>query len=156
MLQENGSTAGQLNREAPEAEGARWVVEHADVFLMIADREALSGPTVGSARGALQLLSRRLGAERGTRRVALVWSKADVAPMVDAETAVREAVINAIPDANEFEVSVVSNSEEKNGQGRGILQLLNWLLMPTRNLGILPPMSSASHADPFFMIGSHR
>ena len=69
-----------VNREAPEAEGARWVAKHADVFLMIADSEALSGPTVGSARSVLQMLAKRLGAERGTRRVALVWSKADITP----------------------------------------------------------------------------
>ena len=140
-----------VNREAPEAEGARWVAEHADVFLMIADREALSGRTVGPARSALQLLARRLGAERGTRRVALVWSKADIVPTAEAETAVRDAVNNAIPGADEFKVSILSDGEEE--QGQGILQLLNWLLTATRNLGVFPP-ASASEADPFLMIGS--
>ena len=140
-----------VNREAPEAEGARWVAEHADVFLMIADREALSGRTVGPARSALQLLARRLGAERGTRRVALVWSKADIVPTAEAETAVRDAVNNAIPGADEFKVSILSDGEEE--QGQGILQLLNWLLTATRNLGVFPP-ASASEADSFLMIGS--
>lgn len=141
-----------VNREAREAEGARWVAKHADVFLMIADSQALTGPTVGSARSVLQLLAKRLGAERGARHVALVWSKADIAPTEEAEIAVRQAVKNAIPDADEFKVSIFSDGEEEHGQGTGILELLNWLLKPTRSRGLLPT-SSKSYADPFFMIG---
>ena len=49
-----------INRDAVEGAGAKWVAEHADVFLLIADREALSGSSMGSARGALQLLAQRL------------------------------------------------------------------------------------------------
>ncbi len=67
-----------VNRESLDGEGARWVSEHADVFLLIADREALSGPSKGSARGSLQLLAQRLAAERAVRKVALVWTKSDV------------------------------------------------------------------------------
>ena len=99
------------------------------------------------------MLARRLGAERGTRRVALVWSKADVVPTAEAEIAVRDAVNNAIPGADEFKVSIFSDGERE--QGQGILQLLNWLLTVTRNLGVLPP-ASASEADPFLMIASLR
>ena len=49
-----------LNRNATDAEGARWAVEHADVFLLVADREALSGPGRGAARSDIRLLARRL------------------------------------------------------------------------------------------------
>ena len=142
-----------VNREAPEGEGARWVAEHADIFLMVADREALSGSTVGSARSALQLLARRLGAERGARPVALVWSKADIEVEPAVEASVREAVNNVIPDAAHFKVSIFSDNAAEHGQGTGILELLNWLLGTKRALGVLSP-ASASNVDPFFLIGS--
>ena len=56
-----------IQRDTPEAEGARWVAEHADAFLLIADCEALSGTAMGKARGNIQMLARRLGAERRGR-----------------------------------------------------------------------------------------
>ena len=96
-----------VNRESLDGEGARWVSEHADVFLLIADREALSGPSKGSARGSLQLLAQRLAAERAVRKVALVWTKSDVSLAPEMETAVDQAVFGPMPDAMEFSVSVV-------------------------------------------------
>ena len=47
-----------INREAPDAEGARWIARHADVTLLIADRQALSGSKMGTARNDFQLLGR--------------------------------------------------------------------------------------------------
>ena len=35
-----------VNRDAVDGEGARWVGEHADMFLLIAHREALSGSNI--------------------------------------------------------------------------------------------------------------
>ena len=61
MLPANGSENGPLNGETPGAEGARWAAEHADAFLLVADREALAGPEKGAARSGIQLLARRLG-----------------------------------------------------------------------------------------------
>ena len=66
-----------VNREAEGAEGARWAAEHADAFLLIADREALSGSGRSAARSDIQLLARRLAAELRGRPVGLVWTKVD-------------------------------------------------------------------------------
>ena len=54
-----------VKRETPGAEGARWAAEHADAFLLVADREALAGPEKGAARSGIQLLARRLAGELG-------------------------------------------------------------------------------------------
>lgn len=67
-----------MNANAVEAEGARWVSSHADLFLLIADCDALSGPAMGTARGAFQFQTRRLANDRGERPVALVWTKSDI------------------------------------------------------------------------------
>lgn len=140
-----------MNREAVDGEGARWVAEHADVFLLIADRQALSGPNMGAARGALQHLARRLAAERSERPIALVWTKADISIAPEMEKAVRGAVFGLMPDAREFSVSV--NADGSNAdKGRGLLELLEWTLDNRRACLTLPPLKAVS-SDPLFMYG---
>jgi hypothetical protein len=142
-----------VNRNAIDGEGARWVAEHADVFLLVADREALSGLRMGSARGAFQLLARRLAAERGGRPVALVWTKSDVAVAPEMEKAVRDAVLGPMSDALEFSVSVVPGAHGAPDKGQGLLELLDWTLSVRRARVTLPPVSTTS-ADPLFMFGA--
>ncbi len=120
-----------VNRDAPAAEGARWAAEHADAFLLVADREGLAGPEKGAARTSVQLLARRLAEERLGRPVALVWTKSDVAVPSDLETAVRSAVRTAIPDADEFAVTIMPESGGKR-DAQGLLDLLRWVLTARR------------------------
>jgi hypothetical protein len=142
-----------LNRDAADAEGARWLAEHADAFILIADREALSGQDAGSARGALQLLTQRLSAEYGTRPVALVWTKADIETNSAIEGAVRETVNNRIPDALEFPVSIISPDTTAKGTGTGLIELFDWVLNVRRRPAALP-QSTASCSDPLFLFGT--
>src|SRR5690606_5055584 len=97
-----------LNVDSQEGVGARWVSDYADAFLVVADREALAGEMMGSARSSLQLIAKRLGSELRGRPVALVWTKADVAIEPEMEEAVRGAIKRAMPAAQEFQVSVVA------------------------------------------------
>jgi len=142
-----------VNRHAIDGEGARWVAEHADVFLLIADREALSGANMGSARGSLQVLARRLAAERTTRKVALVWTKADVPITTEMEKAVRDAVLGQMPDAVEFSVSIAPSSEVAHDKGQGLIELLDWALDARRARVVLPLVAATSN-DPLFMFGA--
>lgn len=141
-----------INRESPEGAGARWVADRADVLLIVADREALSGENMGSARNALRLLARRMADERRGRPVALVWTKADVAISQEIERAVRDAVLGAMPDATEFSVSVVSSGAKSCGRGLGMIELLQWILAVRRARLALPPPTSGRD-DPLFMYG---
>jgi hypothetical protein len=142
-----------MNRDSLEGEGARWVAEHADIFLLIADREALSGSNMGSARGSLQLLARRLAAERAARKIALVWTKSDVSVAPEVETAVREAVLGLMPDAVEFSVSILQSVEGEPDKGQGLIELLDWALDVRRERLSLPPVIPTI-ADPLFMFGT--
>lgn len=146
-----------LNVDSPEGEGARWVSDNADAFLIIADREALSGKSMGSARGSLQILAKRLGAERRDRPVALVWTKADVEIAVEMETAVRSAIGNSMPGFDEHYVSVVeeTGSDHQPDNGRDLMKLLRWALdieRPTISL----PLPQTTSSDPFFMLGVNQ
>lgn len=142
-----------INCEAVDGEGARWVAEHADLFLLIADREALSGPNMGSARGSLQVLARRLAAERSGRPVALVWTKSDMAVAPEMETAIRDAVLGQMPDAREFSVSIASGDDDASDKGQGLLELLDWTL-DTRRERVALPSVEASSFDPLFLFGA--
>lgn len=142
-----------VHRDAPEAEGARWVAEHADIFFLVADREALAGPNRGTARGAFQVLARRLAAERRGRPVALVWTKADVDIAPEIEAAVRSTVMEVMPNAAEFRVSIVSGSDGPSDIGRGLVELLDWTLAARRASVTLPPPPSGS-TDPLFVFGA--
>ena len=98
-----------VERDAPEADGARWAAEHADAFVLVADREALAGPRMGTARSGIQLLARRLADELRGRPVALVWTKSDVAISDEMKEAVRSAVLKVMPHTAEFAVSIMPN-----------------------------------------------
>ncbi|WP_249217046.1 TRAFAC clade GTPase domain-containing protein [Nocardioides palaemonis] len=60
------------------AEGAQWVADHADAFLLLADGDALRGAERGQARVNYQSLAIRLRTAAAGRPVIPVLSKADV------------------------------------------------------------------------------
>ena len=141
-----------LNLEAEDAEGARWAAEHADAFLLVADREALSGPARGAARSDIQLLARRLAHESRGRPVALVWTKKDVSVSEDMERMVRSAVLGVMPSAVEFAVSIVSDPNGTKAE-QGLLSLLRWALNVRRPTVRLPE-PAGGNLDPLFMFGA--
>jgi hypothetical protein len=141
-----------INRDGPEAAGARWIAKHADVLLLVADREALSGATMGSARSALQLLAARVADERKSRPVALVWTKADVPIAPVMEESVHQSVFGPIPEAEEFSVSITPGDTGEPQADDALTSLLDWALTARRPRADLPPAPPASD-DPLFMYG---
>lgn len=140
-----------VTRDAPEAEGARWVAEHSDAVLLIADRGALSGDQKGAARGSIQTLARRLSAERRGRPVALVWTKADLKIAPEMEEDVRSAVFRLMPDVAEFSVSIRDTSGSGD-EGAGLAELFEWCLSTRRARGQLGSTPDTSF-DPLFIFG---
>ena len=126
-----------VKRDDPEAEGARWAAEHADAFVLVADRQALAGPEMGSTRTGMQLLARRLADELQGRPVALVWTKSDVQVLKEMEQAVRTAVLRVIPNVAEFAVSIMPNADGTDN-AKGFLDLLRWVLSVRRPTVQLP------------------
>ena len=141
-----------INRNATDAEGARWAAEHADAFLLVADCEALSGPGRGAARSDIRLLARRLADELRGRPVALVWTKKDISIPEDLEEAVRCAVLKAMPSAAEFAVSIMSDPDGTEA-GQELLNLLRWALNVRRPTARLPEPGSHNF-DPLFVFGA--
>ena len=126
------------NRDASSAEGARWAAEHADAFILVADREALAGKHKAAARTDMQILARRLGTEANDRPVALVWTKADKSVDSGTEANVRKAVCRAIPSVAEFTVSV-KPLPDGDTTSDAFMALLQWFLNVRRPSVRLPP-----------------
>lgn len=139
-----------VDENAEDAEGARWVSQHADVLLLVADRQALSGPRMGSARSAFQLLTSRIAAQRRGRPVALVWTKADIEVLPEMESRIRQTVTSVIPDAAEFSVSVLSEGTTTTGEG--FQEIFRWIL-GSRRPAVQIPSTPALDTDPLFVYG---
>lgn len=139
-----------INEQAADAEGARWIARHADVTLLIADRQALAGTKMGAARNDFQLLAQRAVAEARGRRLALVWTKGDVdvAPAMEAQ--IRKAVASVSSSVPEFTVSVHPRGEVDAAEG--FRELFGWILC-TKRAGVVLPTTEASGHDPLFRFG---
>ena len=139
-----------INQEAADADGARWIARHADVTLLIADRQALAGPKMGSARNDFQLLAQRAVTQARGRRLALVWTKGDVdvAPAMEAQ--IRKAVAFVSSRVPEFTVSVSPSGDVDAAEG--FRELFGWILS-TKRAGVDLPTTEASGHDPLFRFG---
>jgi hypothetical protein len=146
-----------INTDSEDGAGARWVSDFSDAFIVVADCEALSGEAMGAARGSLQRIAKRLGAERGQRPVALAWTKSDVDITPEMEEAVRSSVTDAIHDVVEHQVSVLGppDTDPCLNMGSGLVELLEWAIGVTRPGITLPPPAATSN-DPLFIFGSRR
>ena len=137
-------TQWATTKDSAQAEGARWLSERADVFIVIADSEALAGPRRGQARKALVDLLRRVGDERKRRPVALVWSKCDVNVSDEMRSAVEAAATRSLGEYSQFRVSVHAPvSGQPRNQGQGVHALLSWVLSASS-----PGMPEVESGDP--------
>lgn len=139
-----------INEETDDAEGARWIARYADVTLLIADREALSGPKMGAARNDFQLLAQRVLANTRGRPLALVWTKGDVEVAPAMEAQIRKAVASAPSSVPEFTVSVSLGGEHDATEG--FRRLFSWILCIKR-AGVNLPTTEVSGHDPLFRFG---
>jgi|CXWL01.1.fsa_nt_gi ABC-type cobalamin/Fe3+-siderophores transport system ATPase subunit len=142
--------AWSVNRDAPEAEGARWLATHGSVIILTADCEALAGPEKGNARMTLQALAQRIATERRGRPVALVWTKADIDVAENVRDSVMTAVTTHLGDVQVFEVSVKEHNAV--APEASFVRLMNWVLGATSTTPQPMPARTATD-DPFLAYG---
>lgn len=150
-------SAWATNQQSPQAEGARWLATCSDVFVVVADSYALTGPQRGPARKALVDLLRRVGNELNGRPVALVWTKSDIDVPTNIVTTVRDAAARSLINYQEFRVSMhpTANEEDQN-QGQGIVELLQWILTASSGGYQLEPEDAPERAMLHTFGGSHE
>ncbi len=135
-----------IAEDQPNAEGARWVAANADMFLVLADSDKLTGEDRGEARQTLQHILDRLGSVLDGRPVALVWTKADKEPKPEIKKAVRDAALLVRNPMREFEVSVFPEADE-NLVARRFLEVLGWAFeQPLRRVSTVPAILQQTSA----------
>jgi hypothetical protein len=136
-----------FNREAPGAEGARWVTSHADVFVLFADCVALAGEKRGEARVILKQIIERVRSERNNRPVLLVWSKSDTKIKSGVRVSILEACERFGP-ITQFHLSVMAIPPRNEADEEGFLDVLQTILT-------LPQTQSVSVSPPFDLIADN-
>jgi hypothetical protein len=144
------------NETEDGAEGARWVAEHADAFLLFADSDELSGEKRGEARDELFKLAQRLAQHLNRRPIAIVWSKTDVEVQPLLREQIEKRLKLLFPTAPSFSVSVRKKREHSGDAAKEYLAVVSWLLaerIPAMTGAVLPV---SRQDDPFFVYrGGH-
>jgi len=144
-------TRWAIKEDAPEAEGARWVVRNADAFLVFADcnRLAASNQKRGTARNELRQLLERLGNHVGNRPTTLVWAKDDIEPNADIRSSIQQTLARQIPHA--IEVSSSTNQPATLTKAMEMALCHAWSPVPATYL-----VEPVFHQQPFSAFrGSH-
>jgi hypothetical protein len=129
-----------FNRDAPGAEGARWVAAHADVFVLFADCAALAGEKRGEARVVLKQIIDRVRSEQNNRPVLLVWSKSDKEIKPEIRSSIHEAC-QRFGQITEFPLSVMPLPPNNEVHEKAFLDVLHALLAlsETQSIPVGPP-----------------
>lgn len=144
-------TRWAIKEDAPEAEGARWLVRNADAFLVFADcnRLATAHRERGTARKNLRELLERLSNHVGNRPTALVWAKDDIEPNAEIRASIQQTLKRQIPHA--FEVGSSANRPDSLTKTLEAVLCPAWT--PQRSNRIVEPVL---HQQPFSAFrGSH-
>ena len=131
-----------VKEQAPDAEGARWIVQRADAFLVLADCQRLGGPNRGRARNDIRQLLERLGNHVGVRPTTLVWSKADREPDAAIRKQVCVSLRDSIPRATEADCTTMNRTSLV----RAMEAVLRPAWTPPRARALVEPVL---HDEPF-------
>jgi Double-GTPase 2 len=93
------------NKVNERAEGARWIHEHADAFMVFADAKRLSGSERGPAREEVNRILQRLGDGLRARPVAIAWSKADLPISEAMKGQIQKEALRIAPAYTCFDIS---------------------------------------------------
>lgn len=142
-----------FDRDAVNAQGARWLADHASVIIIAADCEALSGAERGAARGTLQSLIHRIAGERRGRPCALVWTKADQVVPAAIRTTIENTVSADLGEIPSFSVSVYPETDKPEPAAEaGFVDLFRWA-MEAQTPAVSPKVARPKSSDPLLVYG---
>ena len=140
----------KINQNHLQAEGARWIHQHSDIFLLFADGEKFSGQEKGKARRDLIELIDRLAVEN-KKPLGLVWAKSDNKISKEIKEALRTSLENSsIKSTQEFEISALEVKYHDN-----ILKVMSWVLQEVQKIRSEPIKLStppSSEETNFFLL----
>lgn len=114
-----------VNQNDPDAQGAAWIHENADAFLLFADCDMLADiKQLGKARKQIKFVADRIKHNLGSRPFGLMWSKSDVALDIDIKAQISDHI--KVRPYKEFETSVRPGAD--NLFHNNVLASIEWIL----------------------------
>lgn len=155
--------AWAVDKDAPSAEGARWISSQSDALALLVDCEALAGADRGAAREQLLRLSQRLSSNARGKRTAVVWTKSDIPVSEHMRAAITAALHNDLPGHQSFAVQVPVAAADGTAAEteRVFLDLFTWLLDSPPHAEPIGELTDGTNAhlnarDPFVMYRGRR
>nr|WP_295924643.1 hypothetical protein [uncultured Dyadobacter sp.] len=116
-----------VNKTDPNAQGANWIHQNSDAFLLFADCEMLAGEKRGTARKQIRYVADRIKDQLGSRPLGLVWSKSDIVIDQRAKQQITGYLNNSpIDHYLEFQTSVREGEDQQFHQN--ICASIEWIL----------------------------
>jgi signal recognition particle receptor subunit beta len=127
------------------AQGARWVVDNSDAFLIFADCNRLNGSGRGRARNEIRQLLERIANHVNDRPTTLVWAKSDITPSEKIRESVKTALYKNIPHASEIETTINTPETLKDA----LESVISSCWLPSRMESIVEPVVKAIPFEAF-------
>lgn len=136
-----------INEAASDVQGARWIAEKSDGFIIVLDSGALSGSGSGATLNIYQQIFERVKKHAGQRPIHIVWTKSDIQMPAEIRARLQERLEAIFPDAPASSVSIKSLSEDESVRSK-YMDLLKWML--SLNKASRGPIEKARRTnDPF-------
>ena len=139
-----------INKDDPNAEGARWIMRYADVLMLFIDSEELAGSNRGQARSLITTLARRLGDQSAGRPVIIVWAKSDITISKPIFSTLEETFEKCFSKPKTFEITVKPTEGWNESHYTVFINLLHSLLTtPNRVKANIEPLPVYQPKDLF-------
>lgn len=137
------------NQSDPNAEGAIWIHQNAEAFLLFADCDMLAGENLGKARRQIRQVADRIKQDLNQRPFGLVWSKSD--KELDPET--KEQISGYVTNSHIENYAEFKTSVHEGEQGifyENILKSISWIIeILTQQTNTVPQIENYSSEDMF-------
>jgi len=133
--------------ENTPAQGAKWINDFADAFVLFSDCEAFN-ESIGDARRELKAISGRMAKYNNNRPLALVWSKSDIKVSEELKKVINGRIEKEFPISRIFDISVKPNGNDK--QLENILNVIEWLLASKKDTFRKLARAEVKNANDFF------
>ncbi|WP_367032810.1 hypothetical protein R0290_00030 [Burkholderia semiarida] len=138
-----------IAENAAPSEGAQWLVDRSDAFIVIADCDRLRGKDRGLARAELLQLIERLGNHVGSRPTILVWTKSEFEIPPAIRESIQAAIAQNLPGATEHCVTI--SDPETFSEALGDIVSVAWDSPHSK-----PMIEAVQRHDVFFAFRGHH
>jgi hypothetical protein len=138
------------NSETKDSQGAKWIDDHADAFILVADSHAFN-TRIGKARNTLMKIVGRMKNTHQNRPVSLVWTKSDEKMKhKDIKTIITDKVKLNLNGVKKYETAVINQSYMTKELLTDSLEIVNFLLEEKKNQVNKKPNINIQDSDDFF------